>query len=276
MSIPIRWQLQKKICDAYEVKGHTASALHGHYHFLLTLITRGEGVQSLNGREVPFSVGTLFLLSPTDFHKNRATVKGGFDYFGVKFSHSLLEGRLSEISVLDKLPLVIRLEGEEYETALGIFKRLVDESGRGEGRLGNEIYLTLLIEELIIIALRGAPACERTNPSEFINKALGYLYSHYSEDISVADAAAFMGYTPNYFNTKFKGHFGAPFAEHLRNMRLSYAANLLASTDLSVTEIAMESGFGCPEHFSRAFAKAYGKSPSAYRTSGGKAEKSQI
>ena len=70
MSIPTRWQLEKDICDAYEAKEHTSSALHGHYHFLLIYITRGRGVQTLNGSEIPFGEGDMFLLSPADFHKN--------------------------------------------------------------------------------------------------------------------------------------------------------------------------------------------------------------
>ena len=55
MSIPIRWQLQNEVCEAYEVKNQVSSSLHGHYYFLITLITRGEGVQTLNGEEIPFS-----------------------------------------------------------------------------------------------------------------------------------------------------------------------------------------------------------------------------
>ena len=265
MSIPIRWQLQKSVCDAYETKNHTSSALHGHYHFLLTLITRGEGVQTLNGEDIPFSQGTVFLLSPADFHKNTTKPGESYDYYGVKFPHKLLEGRLSQISVFDKLPLVSRLEGEDYRAAHEAFARLVEESRFGEGKLGNEIYLESLIEQLIIIVLRSHTDGKRAKPSEFVNKTLEYLYSHFSEEISVTDAAAFIGYTPNYFNTKFKEHFGTPFAEYSRNMRLSYAANLLSSSALSVTEVAMESGFSCPEHFSRVFAKAYGTSPTSYR-----------
>ena len=132
MPIPIRWQLQKKVCDAYEAKNHTTSALHGHYHFLLTLITRGSGVQTLNGEEIPFSRGTMFLLSPADFHKNTTKNGESYDYFGVKFPHQLLEGRLSEISIFDKLPLVIKLSDEHFDIARTIFERLIDESKFGE------------------------------------------------------------------------------------------------------------------------------------------------
>lgn len=265
MSIPIRWQMQKAVCDAYEAKNHRTSTLHGHYHFLLTLITRGEGVQTLNGEDFPFSCGTMFLLSPADFHKNTTKDGESYDYFGVKFPHELLEGRLSEISVLDKLPLVIQLEGKDYSVAREIFARLVEESSFGEDRLGNEIYLQSLVEQLLIIALRSTAKKEQKKPSEFVNKTLGFLYSHFSDELSVKEAASFIGYTTNYFNTKFKEHFGVPFAEYLRNMRLSYAANLLRSSTLSITEISMESGFSCPEHFSRVFSNAFGCSPSSYR-----------
>ena len=66
MSMPIRWNLNKNICDAYEKQGSKSSALHGHHHFLITLITGGAGTQVLNGKEIFFEPGDLFLLSPRD------------------------------------------------------------------------------------------------------------------------------------------------------------------------------------------------------------------
>ena len=69
MSIPIRWQMQElieerhpentksdnhaPICDACKIVSRGSSVTHGHQHFMLTMITRGCGVQSLNGKDIP-------------------------------------------------------------------------------------------------------------------------------------------------------------------------------------------------------------------------------
>jgi len=94
MEIPVRWRLEDGCCHAYEATHRESSALHGHHHFLLTLVTAGEGVQTLNGKEIPFGPGDLFLLSPADFHKNTIAPDGFFTYYGLKFTYELLVARI--------------------------------------------------------------------------------------------------------------------------------------------------------------------------------------
>ena len=112
-----------------------------------------------------------------------------------------------------------------------------------------------------------------TSKDEFIkqNEELGTALP-YSEDtsilresVTVGDAAAYVGYTPNYFNTCFRQQMGMPFGEYLRQMRLNYGANLLRSSNMPVTEVAYESGFGSLSYFSRSFREKYDLSPQEYR-----------
>ena len=100
MNIPIRWHMQDlidekhqphrrsiaesgrdlPICDAGKVTGRSSSVLHGHQYFIMTLVIRGCGVQSINGKDIPFCPGDLFLLSPADFHYNTLAEGETFDY----------------------------------------------------------------------------------------------------------------------------------------------------------------------------------------------------
>ncbi len=264
MEIPVRWHLEKGYCHGYAAVRTGSSALHGHHHFLLTLITEGEGVQTLNGREIPFGPGDLFLLSPADFHKNTVPPGGGFSYYGLKFTYELLDARLSGLLALDKLPLYLHLPREAAEVACFLFRQLVAECA-GEEQPGSRAYLQAMVEQLMILALRHMKSEDRVCPEAFINRALGYLYSHFSENITVGDAAAYVGYTPNYFNTCFHRQMGLPFGEYLRQLRLNYAENLLRSSVVPVTEVASESGFGSLSYFSRCFRDQYGVGPQQYR-----------
>ena len=265
MAVPIRWQIEKNGCDAYFVKNRTSSQLHGHHHFLLTLITRGEGTQTINGKDVYFSPGYMFFLSPADFHKNTLAPGESYDYCGVKFNYEMLDSRLASLCAISSFPIALKLSDQAFSSAKEIFARLVEESANGSERLASKIYLQTMVEELVIIALREFSVCPERIESVFLNRALGYLYSHFAEDINVSTAAAYVGYTPNYFNTVFRKTVGIPFGEYLRDMRLKYAENLLRSGDLTVTEVAVESGFESPAHFSRSFSEKYGTSPREYR-----------
>lgn len=285
MSMPVRWQMQDlidehqmqhrnaapasahrtPICDACKIVGRGSSVLHGHQHFLMTLITRGRGIQTLNGVDIPFQADDLFLLSPVDFHHNTVAEGESFDYYRVCFSYELLEARLSSLFAPDKLPLHLHLSKNTAALATELFARLAEESENGQERAGHKTYLQALVEQLLIVVLRELPASQVSQPSTPVNRALGYLHAHFHEQISVGDAAAFAGYTPNYFNYCFRNRMGIPFGEYLRNMRLAYAENLLRASNMPVTEIAFESGFGSLSHFSRSFRETYGCAPQEYR-----------
>ncbi len=264
MKPPVRFRLDDSVCDAYFVEKMGSSALHGHHHFLLTLVTRGEGVQLLNGREIPFAPRDLFILSPADFHKNVLPRGESYAYFGVKFHYELLDSRLAALASLDRFPLHVRLGEGEAAEAEAIFSRLVSECAHPD-RMAGAVLRRALVEQLFILALRSLPATEAGRDSVFVNRALGYLYSHFGESIGVADAAAYIGYTPNYFNSLFRESFGVPFGAYLRKMRLSYAHNLLSAGGAGVTEAAAEAGFLSLSHFSRAFKEEYGTSPASFK-----------
>lgn len=265
MSIPVRWSLDGKICDAYEHKNVGSSALHGHNHFLITLITRGEGTQNLNGEDIPFRPGDLFILSPADFHKNTLDRNMTYDYFGVKFKYELLDSRLSEMCALDRFPIHIHLSVENERRIKDAFIMLCEECAVGSCRSDSEVLVRALIEEIFILALRELSPSDSVKHGGFINRTLGFLHSNFREKISVSDAAAYVGYTPNYFNSMFHKSFGEPFGVYLRKMRLAYAKNLLLSSDLPATVIGMESGFGSLSHFSRNFSEHFGISPNEFR-----------
>lgn len=285
MSMPVRWQMQDlidehqkphranqhtdeqhiPICDACLIKERVSSILHGHQHFIMTLVVRGDGIQTLNGEDISFVEDDLFLLSPADFHSNTLPAGKSFDYYRLCFSYELLDARLSGIFAPDRLPLYLHLSADTAALAKDIFAKLVDESENGQERAGHRVYLQALAEQLLILVMREMAPSQVSQPSTPVNRALGYLHAHFHEPISVGDAAAYAGYTPNYFNYCFRNQMGIPFGEYLRNMRLTYAENLLRSSAIPVTEIAFESGFGSLSHFSRSFREKYGCAPQEYR-----------
>jgi AraC-like DNA-binding protein len=62
----------------------------------------------------------------------------------------------------------------------------------------------------------------------------------------------------------FRSAFGISFVEYLTMLRLREAILLLRSGKKSVTECAMESGFGSMRSFYRAFSEEFGVTPKEY------------
>ena len=67
------------------------------------------------------------------------------------------------------------------------------------------------------------------------------------------------------FKREFQSHYNQSPGKWLLNKRLEHAANLLMNSDLSISQLAFESGFEDLSHFSRAFKQKTGKNPSEFR-----------
>jgi AraC family transcriptional regulator len=71
-----------------------------------------------------------------------------------------------------------------------------------------------------------------------------------------------------HFDRLLSGALGEPPGAFRRRLLLERAAYQLLATPDQVIEVALDAGYASPEAFTRAFAKAYGISPSRYRRNG--------
>lgn len=96
---------------------------------------------------------------------------------------------------------------------------------------------------------------------------LGALRAVLAEDLSgvaVADAAKRLGVSERTLQRKL-GELGTSFQDEVASARLHAARRMLVETDAPLTNIAMDAGFGSPQHFSALFKKREGVTPSEYR-----------
>jgi len=91
------------------------------------------------------------------------------------------------------------------------------------------------------------------------------MESRYSRPLTLDMLAGAFHLDRSYLVRVFRQEAGmTPFA-YLGKLRLEAAAHYLASTPLSVTEVADRTGFRSLHYFSRAFKRAYGVSPSSWK-----------
>lgn len=98
-----------------------------------------------------------------------------------------------------------------------------------------------------------------------IQKAFEYLRSNLSESISLADLARSVGYSPSWLIKVFLRYTGKGPMSHLISFRMEKAKDLLRNTNMTVSEIALSSGFNSHAYFSSAFQKEFNISPSEYK-----------
>lgn len=88
--------------------------------------------------------------------------------------------------------------------------------------------------------------------------------------VSLQSVAQKVYMTPTYLSLLFKMNTGKTFIEHLTDIRMDKAKDMLKSTHYKNYEVAEKVGYQDPRYFSQIFKKKVGLSPSEYRETIGK------
>ena len=96
------------------------------------------------------------------------------------------------------------------------------------------------------------------------------MEANISGDLSLTTLARLMEVTPNYLSARFHRETGHTLAEHIINLRMKTALQLIKSTHLQIQSVAQLCGFSDPNYFGKQFKRFYGVTPLQYRKSQGR------
>lgn len=96
---------------------------------------------------------------------------------------------------------------------------------------------------------------------------LNYIETHYTEQISLEDMARVADLSPRYFCRYFRKMTQCTPMEYIIYYRIECACDLLAQTQTSITDAALNCGFNDISYFIKAFHKAKGITPKQYQAS---------
>jgi two-component system response regulator YesN len=101
--------------------------------------------------------------------------------------------------------------------------------------------------------------------SQIIVQAEQYIRQHYTDNISLLEAADHVHVSPVWLSKLFKKEKDTTFLEFLTDLRMEKAKELLLDVNLKVYQICETVGYRDTAHFSRLFKKKVGFSPKEYR-----------
>jgi AraC-like DNA-binding protein len=90
-------------------------------------------------------------------------------------------------------------------------------------------------------------------------------WSSYQEPLMLSDLANVFAMSMSRISECIKETTGQTFVQYLNDLRIRHACSLLISTEMSVSEIAYEVGYGSYKTFSRLFRDQKGVVPTIYR-----------
>ena len=103
-------------------------------------------------------------------------------------------------------------------------------------------------------------------------QAIEYIHGHFREELDVDELAKMEHMSSTAFRVAFRKHTGVSPNEYIISQRISASCQLLMQTNMSISAIAADVGYGDQYYFSRIFKKKVGMPPLKFRHSGGSTE----
>lgn len=137
---------------------------------------------------------------------------------------------------------------------------------------GYEFTTTGLLWELLgeiiaphLHAPNAAQPVHQISQAEAVKKVLRCIRSDYAEPLTLEMLAKQANLDPKYLCCIFRRITGRTPIDYLNYYRIECAAELLCLSNQSITDIALQCGFGDVSYFSRAFRRLKNQTPSEYR-----------
>ena len=99
---------------------------------------------------------------------------------------------------------------------------------------------------------------------ERVRKVVALLRQNLAEPPPLEEIGRRVGCSHFHLSRIFSEEMGCGIFQYLRDLRLEWAASLLAEGEMKITQIALEVGYASPSHFTTAFREKFGCCPGLY------------
>ncbi len=234
--------------------------LNGYY---LVFISKGQGVfESALTKPVTVTEGTCFLLYPGVWHRYKPDPQSGWEEYWIGFKGYYPDKLMNTGFFKASAPFI--QVGLNHELLSLLQKTLEKVRTSSAGYHQVIAGITLQILGLLNVAIQEGHPVDL--PGSLISKAVFIMQETFDTAINIEELAQKlpMGYST--FRKAFKKNTGVSPNQYLLELRLKKAKDLLCSTNLSIKEIADQTGFDSISYFSKHFKKKNGISPKSFRS----------
>lgn len=227
---------------------------HSHELAHFCLVLNGSYTERLGGKSEERRPSTLIFYPPDTVHAESSHTGGR--HFLIEIEPSRF-AHLRDVETFANGPVVIRAQSQ-----LWITSRLVHEF-RNRDAL-SLLALESLALELTISAARNGRTSKHSHPRWLI-RVKDALAATFLEPPRLEELASIVNVHPVHLARAFHRFERCTISEYVRRLRIDHARRRMTTSDDSLAEIALASGFGDQSHFSRSFKRVTGLTPTQFR-----------
>ena len=226
---------------------------------------RGAYVRHLGQDEAVAEANQVLFFNQNDGYQVSHPLRGGDSCLTLQVEEELLRELAPKALLRDGPTLAFRQQrmpiDPRAQALVALLRHSLDQ-GIAEPLEAESLALTLVRRTLRPQAVR-TPAHSVTR-QRLVDRVKLLLTSDLSRRWTLADIAAEVGGSAVYLTQVFQQVEGMPLYRYQLNLRLARALDLMAEFD-DLTTLGLELGFSSHSHFTAAFQRTYGRSPSEFR-----------
>ncbi len=248
-----------------------------HWHTALEIIMPIKGVYTVIIDNVPhtFDEGDIWITPPGTLHSLTAPPEG--ERMIMLFDYSLIcnvTGMDSLLHTLHPYTLITKKDYPDLNKKLAFYLEDVIREYDNQMPFTEACIYSLMIRFFVALGRTSFnadvkfPGITTSKQHEYVEKFMmvcNYITDHCTENISVDELASLAGFSKFHFARLFKQFSSLSCYEYLTQKRIAHAESLLIEPDISITEVAMRSGFNSLSTFNRIFKAAKNCTPSEYK-----------
>lgn len=250
-----------------------------HYHDELEFfyVNDGDAILWVNTIPHPMHAGDFVVIPSSAIHSCSPLNASFCGTHVILCSSSFLCSQNGEIisdylgllTLPDASPLYVSSTSAAAHRASSIFQEIINMFASHP-----PVYELLVKSQLLELLYLSITAADRTSPQQavdpamsMIKKSLDYIQAHLNETITLTNLAEQCSLSPCQYGRLFKRVMGCTPITYVLEKRIRYAMQLLTETDMTISAIAVKSGFNNFSYFNRCFRQYQGFTPSEYRQS---------
>ena len=231
-------------------------------NYVIHVITAGKGIYKIGDREFRLGAGEMFVIYPGDTTYYEADRDDPWSYMWIGFNGLRAKTVVEAIGFTKEKPV---LDAGDLSRIRDSIDRIL--IARQLNHIDAMRRMSALYETLAIMMElnENENTHAQNNNVKYVNMAIDYIATRYSENIKISEIASKVGINRSYLTSIFKQQLNMSPQEYLINFRIEIASELLRTTTEPIGSIAVAVGYSDPLTFSKAFRKKTNLTPTEYR-----------